>query len=408
MPGDRRLPDDVVLSARNVGKKFCSRLRRSMLYGIRDLSCNLLGVRTDRSVTRRDEFWALEDVKFDLKRGECLGLIGPNGSGKTTLLRLLAGIFPPDRGEIGVRGRVGALIALGAGFHPHMTGKENVFLNAAILGMPHAEIAAKFDSIVDFAEIGDFINAPVSTYSSGMRVRLGFAVAIHIDPDLLLVDEVLAVGDMGFRAKCYNAMAEMARNAAVIFVSHNMTHVSRISTRCILLNHGKIHFSGPTNKAVMEYQRFFEKDAEDVRAGSGEARVERAEVVGADGVGKVICRVGEPICIRMRIESSIDIHQATINLGFCTPGGDLVAECGNYVYPHPIRLERGRPVSVDAHLDALSLNPGVYTVGVILMSGDMVAHYDWRGRVLTLEVIGERMSTASHQIQARWDVTEVA
>lgn len=405
----RTLPDDVVLSVRGVSKKFCKRLRRSMFYGIQDLSCNLVGIRKDRSTARRDEFWALDDINFDLKKGECLGLIGPNGCGKTTLLRILTGIFPPDKGELGVRGRVGALIALGAGFHPHMTGKENVFLNASILGMSHAEIASKFASIVDFAEIDEFIDAPVSTYSSGMRVRLGFAIAIHINPDLLLVDEVLAVGDMGFRAKCYNAMAEVAKNAAVIFVSHNMTHISRISSSCLLLNHGKIHFAGATNKAILEYQRFFEKDDNPVRAGSGEARVETMEIVGCTGDGeKIECRTGDPMHIHLKISSTIDIPKATINVGFSTLGGDLVAECSNYVYPNKVSLMAGKSVSVDMHLDALALNPGLYVIGVILMSEDMVVHYDWRGRVYTLEVNGPQIATASHQIQAKWDVTEVA
>jgi len=270
------LPPDVVLSVRNVSKKFCRNLRRSMFYGIQDLTRSMLGMQSkpefgnsDRSresvsdlkpesgsetqvsslqspvsSLRKDEFWAVRDINFDLKRGECLGLIGRNGSGKSTLLRLLTGIFPPDSGEIVVRGRVGALIALGAGFHPHMTGRENIYLNGSILGLKHQEIEAQFDDIVDFADIGDFLEAPVSTYSSGMCVRLGFAVATASTPDLLLVDEVLAVGDNNFRAKCYQRLGKLLKHAAVIFVSHDMVQIGRICDRVMLMRQGSCAFIG--------------------------------------------------------------------------------------------------------------------------------------------------------------------
>ena len=218
--------NDVVVSVKNVSKKFCRNLRRSMAYGILDLSKNLMGLKPDTSTLNRDEFWALDDVSFELRRGETLGIIGINGSGKSTLLRLLSGIFPPDKGEIAVKGRIGSLIAVGAGFHPHMTGRENVFLNGAILGMSRKEIEKKYDSIVGFAEIGDFLEAPVSTYSSGMRVRLGFAIAVHCEPDILLIDEVLSVGDLSFRNKSLRHMANFrAKAKALIFISHNLEQV---------------------------------------------------------------------------------------------------------------------------------------------------------------------------------------
>jgi lipopolysaccharide transport system ATP-binding protein len=230
---------EVVVSVKNVSKKFCKSLKRSMAYGIIDLSKNLLGIKQDSSVIKKDEFWALEDINFELRRGETLGLIGPNGSGKTTLLRLLAGIFPPDKGEIKIKGRVGALIAVGAGFHPYMTGRENIFLNGTILGMTHQEIRSKFDEIVDFADIGDFLGAPVSTYSSGMRVRLGFSIATAIEPDVLLIDEILAVGDEGFQKKCLNKIGELKKaGTAIVFVSHNMHMISAFSNRLIMMNNG--------------------------------------------------------------------------------------------------------------------------------------------------------------------------
>ena len=181
------MDNDVVIKVENVSKKYCKSLKHSMLYGMSDIGRNVLGLKSRSERLRDNEFWALDDISFEVKRGETLGLIGPNGSGKTTLLKMLNGIFWPDKGKITIKGKVGALIAVGAGFHPLLTGRENIYINAAILGMSKREIDKKFDAIVDFADIGDFLDSPVKHYSSGMYVRLGFAVAVHCDPDILLV-----------------------------------------------------------------------------------------------------------------------------------------------------------------------------------------------------------------------------
>jgi len=245
----------IVISVEHVSKKFCRKLRRSMAYGIADLSKNLLGMKPDTTTLRKDEFWALDDVSFELRQGDALGIIGVNGSGKTTLLRLLSGIFPPDKGEIMVNGRVGALVAVGAGFHPHMTGRENIYLNGTILGMTRKEIQTKFKSIIDFAEIGEFLDAPVSTYSSGMRVRLGFSIALHCVPDILLVDEVLSVGDLGFRNKSLRRMHEYREKAnALIFISHQLEQVRALCSRVIILNKGRIVYDGTTHEGCARYQ----------------------------------------------------------------------------------------------------------------------------------------------------------
>jgi len=247
--------EDILVSIKHVSKKFCRNLRRSMAYGIADLSKNLLGMKPDTSMLRQSEFWAIDDISFELKRGETLGIIGVNGSGKTTLLRLLSGIFPPDKGEIQVKGRIGALVAVGAGFHPHMTGRENIYLNGTILGMARKEIQTKFENIIAFAEIGEFLDAPVSTYSSGMRVRVGFSIAIHCEPDILLVDEVLSVGDLGFRNKSLRRMNEYREQAnAIIFVSHNLEQVRVLCSRVIILDKGRIVYDGATHKGCTRYQ----------------------------------------------------------------------------------------------------------------------------------------------------------
>jgi ABC-type polysaccharide/polyol phosphate transport system ATPase subunit len=230
---------ETVISVENVSKKYCKSLKKSMYYGAMDIGRNMLGLSSKSERLRNSEFWALNDISFEVKKGETLGIIGPNGSGKTTLLKLLNGIFWPDKGKITIKGRVGALIELGAGFHPLLTGRENVYINSAILGMTKHEVDEKFDEIIEFADIGDFIDTPVKFYSSGMFVRLGFAVAVHCEPNILLVDEVLAVGDIDFQNKCLNKLSEIREEASIIIISHNMNTIKLVCDRCLFLSKGK-------------------------------------------------------------------------------------------------------------------------------------------------------------------------
>lgn len=229
---------EVLITAEDVGKKFCKSLNRSLWYGAKDLVITATGGERSTSL-RKDEFWAVQNINFEVKRGECLGLIGHNGAGKSTLLKMLNGLIRPDQGIITMRGRVGALIELGAGFNPILTGRENIFNNAAILGFSKKETQARLDAIIAFSEIDEFLDMPVQNYSSGMRVRLGFAIAAQMEPDILLIDEVLAVGDIGFVLKCFKRMDELLGNTAMIFVSHSMAQVARMSTEILLMSHGK-------------------------------------------------------------------------------------------------------------------------------------------------------------------------
>ncbi|MBM3256620.1 MAG: ABC transporter ATP-binding protein [Candidatus Moranbacteria bacterium] len=249
------MDQNTVIKVENLHKKFCRSLKRSMFYGSVDVARNMLGMKVDTGHLRKKEFWALKDINFEVKKGETFGLIGANGSGKTTLLRMINGIFPPDRGRLMIKGRIGALIAVGAGFHPHMTGRENIYLNGAILGMTQAEIRKNMDSIIDFAEIGDFLDAPVSTYSSGMYVRLGFAIAIHSRPDIVLVDEILAVGDSKFQRKCLDKIRAMRQNGTTfILVSHNMQNIEAMCPKTILMDHGKQIAIGSPKDLVPIYE----------------------------------------------------------------------------------------------------------------------------------------------------------
>jgi len=278
-----------------------------MSYGIQDIGKNLLGLSSRSNVLRNDEFWALRDIFFNVKKGETVGIVGPNGSGKTTLLKLLNGIFWPDEGKISLRGRVGALIEVGAGFHPLLTGRENIYVNAAILGMTRNEVNDKFDSIVEFADIGDFIHIPVKYYSSGMFVRLGFAIAIHCNPDILLIDEVLAVGDIAFQNKCLNKISNIAEEGdkSIIFVSHDMNAISLLCDRCLLLDKGSLILDEKPNEAIEKLSAIFVNE-------KGDMFSDILQIYFTDGSGK---KITELRC-KSAYNLVIDLIDITLEKGF--------------------------------------------------------------------------------------------
>lgn len=250
------MSEDVLVRLENVSKKFCRDLKKSLWYGVQDITNELLGRNGGfrNACLRPKEFWALKDISFQLRKGESLGLIGRNGAGKSTLLKLLNGLIKPNEGRIIVRGRMGALIELGTGFNPILTGRENIYVNAALLGLSKRRVDRNINEIIDFAEIDEFIDTPVQSYSSGMRVRLGFAIAAHLDPDVLLVDEVLAVGDMAFQRKCISHMLKYLENGGVlVLVSHNLHLIQSMCKRCLLLDRGKVDFEGIVTDGVKRY-----------------------------------------------------------------------------------------------------------------------------------------------------------
>jgi lipopolysaccharide transport system ATP-binding protein len=311
--------EDVDIKVEHVSKKYCKSLRRSMSYGLRDISRNTLGLSSRPGKLRGDEFWAVDDVSFDVMRGETLGLIGPNGSGKTTMLKMLNGIFWPDKGKITVNGRVGALIAVGAGFHPALTGKENVYVNAAILGMTKKEATERFDDIIEFAGIGDFIDTAVKYYSSGMFVRLGFATAIHCEPDILLVDEVLAVGDSGFRTKCFNKIGELREcGMTTIIVSHSMQLISTYTDRALLLKDGKAIEFATGSEAAIAYDHLFASAAEEgiekICSGDETIRFFAVELSGTR------LHPGDSFSISMQYESSSDYFDVIVDTKVVSDG----------------------------------------------------------------------------------------
>ena len=268
--------NDTIIRVENLGKKYVIGHQKEGRYqykSFRDVIANVVkslsnplinssGKRKSNSLY--EEFWALKDVSFDVKQGEAVGIIGRNGAGKSTLLKLLSRITEPTKGRIGIRGRVASLLEVGTGFHPELTGRENIFLNGAILGMSRVEIKKKFDEIIAFAEIEKFLDTPVKRYSSGMYVRLAFAVAAHLEPEILIVDEVLAVGDSAFQKKCLGKMGDVAtkEGRTVLFVSHSMQAIAQLTQRCILLSQGGVQFDGHTHKAVGLYLGGSKNDSE--------------------------------------------------------------------------------------------------------------------------------------------------
>ncbi|MGE5217013.1 MAG: ABC transporter ATP-binding protein [Chloroflexota bacterium] len=306
---------DTIIRIDGVSKKFCRSLKRTMLYGVRDVACDILGLTRHLTCLRQDEFWAINDVSFEVKRGECVGLIGPNGAGKSTLLKLINGVTLPDQGSIRISGRIGALLELGAGFHPMLTGRENIHLSCAILGLNKDEMAKKFDSIVEFSGLEEFIDMPVKQYSSGMYVRLGFAVAVSIDPDILIIDESMAVGDAVFRKRCLDQIdAFIQAGKTIIVVTHNLQEIEKITQRMLLLDHGIIRATGRPGEVIASYMNLLNTRIlrrEEFGLASGEPVVEIMEVElrGSDGAPKTYFRSHD----ELRVMIGFKAHRPILN-----------------------------------------------------------------------------------------------
>ncbi len=302
---------EIALEFDHVWKKF----KKGEIHdSLRDLIPALTkGIfsRNGKGTLEEREFWAVKDVSFQVKRGEALGIIGPNGAGKSTILKLLSKILRPNRGRILTHGRMSALIEVGAGFHPDLTGRENVFLNGSILGMKRQEISSKFDEIVEFSGVGDFIDTPVKRYSSGMYARLGFAIAAHVDPEILLVDEVLSVGDMQFQERCFARMLRIIREGTtVIFVSHNLQAVQKLCPRALLLGKGVIARLGPAAKVLNEYLCSPSESSDSAYP----TAIVGVALCGADGKQRVRFSPGEKSQLRFAIHPSEPLEEC--QLGF--------------------------------------------------------------------------------------------
>jgi len=387
--------NNIAIKVEGVSKKYCKSLKKSMFYGIKDVARNALGLSSHPGSLRKGEFWAVSNISLEVKKGETLGIIGPNGAGKTTLLKMLNGIFWPDKGKITIKGKVGALIEVGAGFHPLLTGRENIYINAAILGMTKKEVDARFDSIVEFADIGDFLDAPVKHYSSGMFVRLGFAIAVHSEPDILLIDEILAVGDLGFRVKCYNKIAEMAKECAIVVVTHDMSTMARISSKSLVLNNGVAFFSGLPDKATQHYSSIFEKEKTVVAPG-GISVVDLAIETKKEN-GYFVTTTGAPLKLNLELFSEYDNDYITLILAFVHSSGEFVAEYNSWFKNEDLDLKKGGH-KFHIVLEPLWLNTGIYHLSLVITTRNRMEHLLVINRLSSLYVTGERFGNAPYQI----------
>ncbi len=377
--GDRLSANDSILSVQNVSKKFCRNLKRSYLYGLRDIFSEVTGLERQSDRLRDQEFWAVQNISLEVKRGESIGLVGVNGSGKSTLLRMISGLMKPDTGRIVVRGRIAALIALGAGFDPLLSGRENVFINMAILGVSRKDVSDRFDDVVDFSEIWEAIDAPVRTYSSGMRARLGFACAIYTQPDVLLLDEVLAVGDAMFRAKCYRRLAEMREQGTSFFlVSHNSNAVLNLCNTAVFLQKGKMVLHDTAEQVISRY----EEALLDYKADANKGAVAAVSAQGNSTVAteltidKVffIDAAGDPIaalksgasasvCIRCSVHEPIDEAIVIVMVRELNSGTDCVLNISSERDKQPLPLNPGF-AEIRLNLPYCGLSPNLYVMKI--------------------------------------------
>jgi lipopolysaccharide transport system ATP-binding protein len=340
-------------------------------YGVIDACRDLCGGSLADVDLRTGEFWANQLVSFEIRAGECVGLIGHNGAGKTTILKMLNGLIKPDRGRIQLRGRVGALIALGAGFNPVLTGRENIMINGAVLGMSRREILDRLDEIVAFAELAEFIDTPVRNYSSGMQVRLGFAVASSLQPDIMLIDEVLAVGDLDFRMKCITRIAQLLNmNTAVVLVSHSMADIQRVCSRTIVMDRGQVAFDGDPGKGIAQYERLSLGNRGAVTK-SNPANVEKAFVrkvaffvngAGCPGTD-IEAETGDRLNVEIEFEIPHSLPETRIRVYFESSTAGILTSVSSSVAEHPIELVHGINC-VTLTLPTIPFRVGAYGIGV--------------------------------------------
>ncbi|MGL4420617.1 MAG: ABC transporter ATP-binding protein [Gemmataceae bacterium] len=309
-------------------------------------------------------YWALRDVSFEVMPGEVVGIVGRNGAGKSTLLKLLSRITEPTRGRIEIRGRMGSLLEVGTGFHPELTGRENIFMNGSILGMSRREIRAKFDQIVEFAEIGKFLDTPVKRYSSGMYVRLAFAVAAHLEPEILVIDEVLAVGDAAFQKKCIDRMTELARSGrTILFVSHNMQLIPRLCQRAVMLEKGKVVRVGDAGSVTQDYMDRLLADTkagnlrDKARTGDGRAKFVQVNLVDDKGTPLTQFTSGNDLVVRVVLEVREAVPDASLHVGVQTVYGARVVTAWSEEINTALSLKPGVQ-SFECRFEKLRLRPG--------------------------------------------------
>ena len=351
------MPGKTIIEVESLSKKFMIGKKASDLrYALRDMF--------SFTKEKKQEIWALKDISFSINEGEVFGIIGPNGSGKSTLLKILSKITYPTSGRAILRGKVSSLLEVGTGFHPELTGRENIYLNGSILGMKRAEINKKFDEIVDFSGVEQFIDTPVKHYSSGMYVRLAFSVAAHLEPDILLVDEVLSVGDMAFRQKSIKKMNEVAKSGrTVVFVSHNLGIIKEICNKGIYIDKGKIIDSGNINKVVDKYYKSFlnDIDLQNINNENKYIKVNKIEIINNSVPSIQTVNCGDNISVKILYELKQDISQLMVKLIIKNLNNQYLFSCNNS-FTGDLFYNPGSKGIIECNIPKLNLNSGNYTV----------------------------------------------
>ena len=387
---------EIALSVQNLSKSF--RIAHQGLRGYKTLHDELATL--PRRLAQRlagngrstsETFWALKNVSFDVKTGEVLGIIGSNGAGKSTLLKILNRITEPTIGGVDIYGRVGALLEVGTGFHPELTGRENIFLNGAILGMTRAEIKRKFDEIVAFAEVERFLDTPVKRYSSGMYVRLAFAVAAHLDPEILLIDEVLAVGDAEFQKKCLDKMEDVAANEGrtVIFVSHDMDAIFHLCSRCILLSHGEIAKTGNAADVVGAYLGGEQDQSPEIDFApiESEASFQFAGLYNPKGQASSSFSADEPLLLKSSFAVRRQIEGLQLSFSVFNFKGDRIFYSTISMAKPVISVEAAGEYNIAAVIPGRLLLPGRYSISLALHT-PKTKLYDLRKQALSFRIVG--------------------
>ncbi|HVR40190.1 MAG TPA: ABC transporter ATP-binding protein [Thermoanaerobaculia bacterium] len=375
-----------------LSKRFRIGAMREDYATLRDRISGMFRRRPKSPETR--EIWALRDINFEIGHGEALGLIGHNGAGKSTLLKILSRITEPTEGRALLYGRVASLLEVGTGFHPELTGRENIYLNGAILGMTRAEIRHNFDAIVAFAEVEKFLDTPVKRYSSGMFVRLAFAVAAHLTPEILLVDEVLAVGDIEFQRRCLGRMNEVARSGrTVVFVSHNLASIETLCQRVVLLSRGKIEQIGPTREVLISYLSRRGRDAVvdlsafSEREGEGRARITGLEILTADGSGPLdAIEFRSSFRVRLHYRVHERVAGASFGFGLLTTNGERIFITESFESGRTFDLEPGEG-TVDCVIDTINVLPGGYRFEIWISDIPGVQATDYLSNIGEIEIV---------------------
>jgi len=392
------IPLAAAIQFDNVSKKFT--LRHERRRSFQEVALAFL----QGHGNSREELWALKDVSFAVERGKTLGIIGPNGSGKSTVLKLISRILEPTSGRIDVGGRVSALIELGAGFHPDLTGRENVYLNGSLLGFSRKEMEAKFEKIVEFSELEKFIDVPIKHYSSGMHMRLGFAVAIHVDPDVLLIDEILAVGDQAFQRRCLGKIGELkSQGVTILFVSHDLEAVRNLCTSAIWLENGVIQERGTTDRVIDSYlnnvmaappsspptlggkeggrlSRERQTGDNENRWGSGEVEITDVKLLDAQGRERRAFKTGERMVVRLRYQAHTEVKHPVFGIAIYSSGGVQVNGPNTRFSDYAVESVEGSG-EIDYIVELLPLLEGTYDLSAVVYDQDCLHAYDHQHRM---------------------------